>query len=243
MDAFEMHSKWFLCFAKYGSFNITKHISGVELRTRRRLHKRQYNNTGPNFLWHLDLFDKLKPYGICINGAIDGYSRFIIWLKASPNTNIPKIIAGFFLKSIEKYSGCPRRIRSNMGTENGTVEQMQTFLRRIAVKNKGQFSYDNSFIYGTSNCNQRIESWWGILRKHCSYYWMNLFSELKESGHFSVSFLDKGLKQFCFMDIIQVSTYPFSNILPKSYIILPIFQNNNKNNNDNNRTYSNLHKI
>ena len=27
---------------------------------------------GPNFLWHCDGYDKLKPYGLCIHGCIDG---------------------------------------------------------------------------------------------------------------------------------------------------------------------------
>lgn len=29
---------------------------------------------GPNQVWHLDGFDKLKPYGFCIHGCIDGKS-------------------------------------------------------------------------------------------------------------------------------------------------------------------------
>lgn len=51
-------------------------------RSRRRLQRRVYHNKGPNYLWHLDAYDKLKPYGICIHGCIDGFSRHIMWLKA-----------------------------------------------------------------------------------------------------------------------------------------------------------------
>lgn len=28
---------------------------------------------GPNYVWHCDGYDKLKPYGIAIHGCIDGY--------------------------------------------------------------------------------------------------------------------------------------------------------------------------
>ena len=28
---------------------------------------------GPNFIWHVDSYDKLKPFGFPINGCIDGY--------------------------------------------------------------------------------------------------------------------------------------------------------------------------
>ena len=35
----------------------------VKLRKRRRLHCRRYVADGPNFVWHLDGHDKLKPFG------------------------------------------------------------------------------------------------------------------------------------------------------------------------------------
>ncbi|KAK7886541.1 hypothetical protein WMY93_026162 [Mugilogobius chulae] len=59
--------------------NTVRHLlrfldpDGVEQRRRNRLQRRRYINSGPNFLWHVDSYDKLKPYGICINGAIDGF--------------------------------------------------------------------------------------------------------------------------------------------------------------------------
>ena len=43
----------------------------VEERIDRHLHGRDNANMRPNFLWHMDSYDNLKPYGICINGAID----------------------------------------------------------------------------------------------------------------------------------------------------------------------------
>ena len=48
---------------------------GVERRSRRRLKRRKYYAKGPNYIWHIDGYDKLKPFGFCIHGAIDGYSR------------------------------------------------------------------------------------------------------------------------------------------------------------------------
>ncbi|KAL7870469.1 hypothetical protein SRHO_G00079660, partial [Serrasalmus rhombeus] len=55
---------------------------GVELRRARRLRRRQYSCRGPNALWHMGGYDKLKPYGIAINGCIDGFSRYVLWLEA-----------------------------------------------------------------------------------------------------------------------------------------------------------------
>jgi hypothetical protein len=43
----------------------------MESMTRKRLKRRIY--CCPNYLWHFDAYDKLKPYGICIHGCIDGF--------------------------------------------------------------------------------------------------------------------------------------------------------------------------
>ena len=60
---------------------------GVELRRARRLRRRQYTCRGPNALWHMDSYDKLKPYGIAINGcwrlstAAEGRPRYGKWTR------------------------------------------------------------------------------------------------------------------------------------------------------------------
>ena len=46
----------------------------VELRARRRLKWRQYITKGPNHLWHIDGYDKLKPFGFCFHGTINRFS-------------------------------------------------------------------------------------------------------------------------------------------------------------------------
>lgn len=90
---------------------------GVSTRRRRRLQRRRYFNKGPNYLWHTDCYDKLKPFGICITGCIDGYSRYILWLKAGSNTNDPAIIAYHFLNAVSMLNGCPQTLRTDLGTE------------------------------------------------------------------------------------------------------------------------------
>ena len=54
---------------------------GVDKRKRWKLTRREYHSFGPNHTWHIDGYDKLKPFGIAIHGAIDGYIRRILWLK------------------------------------------------------------------------------------------------------------------------------------------------------------------
>lgn len=54
---------------------------GVQLRSRHRLRRRFYSKPGPKFLWHVDFYDKLKPYDICINGAVDTLRSYLIILR------------------------------------------------------------------------------------------------------------------------------------------------------------------
>ena len=65
---------------------------GVELRGRHSLKRRQYRNKRPNYLWHIDGYDKLMPFGFCIHEAIDGFSRRIVWLNVGPTNNDPVVI-------------------------------------------------------------------------------------------------------------------------------------------------------
>lgn len=43
----------------------------VQQRKRRRLHRRTQTCLGPNFSWHVDGYNKLKPYGFSVQGCID----------------------------------------------------------------------------------------------------------------------------------------------------------------------------
>lgn len=173
---------------------------GVNLRARNRLRRRVYNSRGPNYVWHIDGYDKIKPYGIAISGCIDGFSRSMIWLEAYKTNNDPKIIAGYFMDAVIKAGGCPARVRLDLGTENVHVADMQRFMH---FSDNGPAP--ESVTFGPSTGNQRIERWWLTLRSQCIQFWIDLFDKLRDDGHFADTFLDKSLIQFCFQSTIQVS--------------------------------------
>ncbi len=132
---------------------------GVEARSRHCLKRRKYTNKGPNYIWHIDGYDKLKPFGFCIHGAIDGYTRRILWLEVGPSNNNPAIIASYYLKFVLKHGVTARVIRTDMGTENVSIAAIQRFFRR---SDDDGFAAEKSFLYGKSTTNQRIEAWWSI---------------------------------------------------------------------------------
>lgn len=165
---------------------------GVQIRQKKRLRRRQYFAKGPDFIWHLDSYDKLKRYGLCINGCIDGFSRYLIWLNVYTTSSNPRVIAGYYMEAVSSRKGCPSLMRGDKGTENGHVAHMQDFM----TDRKG-------FIYGRSTGNQRIEMFWGFLRRQCCQYWIDALGLLEDVGLFDGGFLDRNLIQFCCMSLLQ----------------------------------------
>jgi hypothetical protein len=171
-------------------------------RISKKLRRRLCYAKGPNYIWHVDSYDKLKPYGICINGCIDGFSRKMMWLHAYKTSSDPKVIGGYFLQKTKTIGAVSTVVRADKGTENVLMGQMQRHFRRSG---QDALRGEKSFMTGKSCHNQRIEYWWSFLRKECTEFWINLFHSLKDEGDYDGSFVDQNLSQFCFMGVIQVS--------------------------------------
>jgi hypothetical protein len=101
----------------------------VQSRKKKRLRRRAYHTKGPNYVWHIDGYDKLKPFGFCVHGCIDGFSRRIIWLEVGPTNKNPEVIAKYYLDAAKQVGGLPRKIRSDDGTENSIIDALHTFFR------------------------------------------------------------------------------------------------------------------
>lgn len=186
-------SMWRRLKCKYG-LNVKRHTvlevlrvvdpEGIESRSRRRLRRRVYSVPGPNFIWHLDGYDKLKPFKFPIHGCIDGYSRKIIWLYVASTNNNPSVIAYYYLSTVVKLGFIPRVIRSDCGDENVTVEVLQQALR---FDDDDKLSGLKSFIKGKSTSNQRIESYWAQMRRSGVDFWISLFKDMRDSFIFNDS--------------------------------------------------------
>lgn len=174
---------------------------GSQQRKGRRLLRRSYISKGPNFIWHCDSYDKLKHFGICINGCIDGYSRHIIWMNCYITSSDPKVIGGYFVNAVSSLEGCPLVIRSDRGTENVRVRQFQIFFRRDGNDDRAG---ERSYIEGPSTANQRIEYFWNFLRRECTDFWICHFQDIEADGNFDGQFLDINLLQYCYMHLVQV---------------------------------------
>lgn len=135
---------------------------GTALRTRRRFTRRTYHSMGPNYVWHVDGYDKLKPFGLALSGCIDGFSRKIMWLVCGPTNNNSSVIAHNYINCAKSVGVVPMRLRTDLRTENGTMAAIQCTLRHAHTD---YYAGSSSHSYGSSTANQRIESWWSFFRR------------------------------------------------------------------------------
>lgn len=167
---------------------------GSELRRKHRLKRRVYQNPGPNYSWHIDGYDKLKCWGFPIHGAIDGFSRRILWLEITRSNNSPNKIATFYARTVAELEGCPVELITDLGTENGLAAAMQSFFRDNPEAHR----------YVSSPRNQRIEGWWSYYSKNRCIWWRNLFSDLEFQGIVdTTSEISLECLWYCFNKVLQ----------------------------------------
>ena len=89
-----MHQRLVNHYGLVTTRDLVRHVlkvfdpEGVEHRSRHRLRRRVYRSKGPNYLWHIDGYDKLKPF-----------NRRILWLNVASSNNDPKI-AQYYLDCV-----------------------------------------------------------------------------------------------------------------------------------------------
>ena len=94
----------------------------------------------------VDGHHKLIRWRMVTHGAIDGFSRLILYLQCSTN-NRASTVYDLFLSAVGQY-GLPSRVRSDQGKEN--LQVARHMLRHRGVDRR-------SIIVDSSVHNQRIE--------------------------------------------------------------------------------------
>ena len=89
----------------------------VVRRQRHQLQRRKYFSKGPNYVWHLEGYGKLKPFSFAIHACIDGYSRKGLWLSLLQSNKDPKLVCHLFTDFFRSLGGVPRKIVGDGGTE------------------------------------------------------------------------------------------------------------------------------
>ena len=152
---------------------------GSRIRWACLVKRRKYSVPRPNSLWHLDGHHSLITWGFVIHGAIDGYSRMIVFLKCATNNRNETVLELFRMATAEY--GVPSRVRTDKGGENVLVWQEMESLR-------GQNR--NSYLASTSTRNQRIKRLWRDVWMYVCHIFYYTFQGMEVEGIFRVSFFE-----------------------------------------------------
>ena len=112
---------------------------GVVARGRRIIRRRVYSTPFPNHVWHIDSNHKLIRWRLVIHGAIDGFSRKILYLICA-NNNKASTVVSYFSHAVTTF-GLPDKVRSDMGGENVDVALYSTLSQHgIIMRYHGCFN-------------------------------------------------------------------------------------------------------
>ena len=176
------------------------------MRRARTLKRRKYISSGPNAVWYADGYDKFKPYGFPIHGAIDGFSRRILWLNVTRSNNNSDVYAYFYINTVKSLKLSPEMLRTNCGTENVLAACVQCFLANSV----------NAHKKGSSHSNQRTENYWSHSKKIYFSWITDFFKDMVFNGELEIgNTVHMEALWFVFYEFIQseldkVSVYPFS---------------------------------
>ena len=130
--------------------------------------RRVYSVPHPNYLWHMDGHHKLIRWRFVIHGAVDGYSRTIVYLKCADNNRAPTVL-DYFREGVARF-GLPEFVRSDHGGENIGVWRYM-----IATHSNDQ----SRVITGSSVHNERIERMWQDVHRCVARTFGDTFRDLE----------------------------------------------------------------
>jgi hypothetical protein len=109
---------------------------------------------------------RLQLFGFEVYAAIDGYSRFIVWLYVGVSARTETSVGHQYLTTCGTLGYLPRVVRSDLGSEICFMGDSHWALRRA---NEPEVTHSDCYWIGRSVDNQRIESWWSQLSKSAAY--------------------------------------------------------------------------
>jgi hypothetical protein len=144
---------------------------GVEPNLQREmkkpLRKRVYINNGAMDVLHIDFHDKLKHWGMYIHGAIDGHTRFCVWLFLT-TTHKSYVVYEIYRNAVMTH-GLPNSLRSDKGKE-------------CVLTAFAQLAHGGQHMTGRSVHNTPIEGFWNHVIKNVVCKYKELFLDMEQQG-------------------------------------------------------------
>ena len=122
-------------------------------------------------MWHIDSHHKLIRWRLVIHGAIDGYSRKILYLKCA-NNNKASTVVTYFSHAVSLFD-LPNKVRSDKGGENVDVWRFMLHYKDMEP---------SCVITGSSTHNERIERLWRDVFRCVGQIFYSLLYNLESDG-------------------------------------------------------------
>lgn len=159
----------------------------LERRLARTWRRDDFVTSGPDWLWSLDGHDKLLRWGIQIYGAIDAYSRKIIWWYVGNSNKTQISVVRQYLRAIERYGRVPNYIRTDAGTECAMLADCHFafyLLHGLIVEGWPDEKLltarlNDCYIQASSTRNIRIERTWNTQGHTTTRVWIDYFNQLE----------------------------------------------------------------
>ncbi|KAL3429646.1 hypothetical protein BDV09DRAFT_202841 [Aspergillus tetrazonus] len=143
---------------------------------------------GPNYIWSVDGYLKLAPYGTEIYAAIDAYSRYIIWIYVGTTSRTAVSVLRQFLEAVRVIKRQPQIVRSGQGTArkgDDSAILLAEAQHKLQQSRHPETQLSDCYIYGTSTARQQIGAWWDQLTKGLLYRWSTYFQSLQDKETYS----------------------------------------------------------
>ena len=137
---------------------------------------------GPNFCWSIDAYCKLEHWGIQVYGAVDVYSRRIVWIYVGITGRSAVSVLAQYMLAVKTYGIVPSKLSSDRGGETPLGANLHLRLNRMLRQREDglPLTFEDAFQYGTSKQNVRIETYWNQMSRTAVSRWREYFIELKE---------------------------------------------------------------
>ncbi|PUU74717.1 hypothetical protein B9Z19DRAFT_998584, partial [Tuber borchii] len=173
----------------------------------------------PNRVLSIDGHDKLSHFGFEIYGAIDAYSRYIVWCYVGISNRTAVSVNKQYLRLLRTTLHMPKLIHSDKGNFLNTISSIILEIVLLAEShltlwraNRPDLPFQKAYSYGKSTKNQRIEAWWNILTEAQTQEWKTYFAKLELDGYFNGGETDKSCLQYLYMDLIRSHIYRFIEV-------------------------------
>ncbi|KAH6954064.1 hypothetical protein BKA56DRAFT_603786, partial [Ilyonectria sp. MPI-CAGE-AT-0026] len=211
-------------------YSAYKEVHERSFRDRRDEFRRRrtgWTCPGPNFIWSIDAYDKLRPYGFEIYAGIDAYSRYIPWFFVGFSTHTSIGVGLQYLSVVRELGFTPRIIRADRGKETPVVAGLHWYHSSQTGRERVQpltgeavpIQFKDCFVYGKSIHNVKIESWWNRLCKGRSQFWRTVFGTLHTIGLFEPSQIyDQIALLYIYMEPLDTDLRGFVRVWNNHYI-------------------------